>query len=277
MSAPTAAFEVHMAVDCDGLTAVQHLAGRCPLSKQQIKQTMHKGAVWLARGAKPRRLRRAGRVLHSGDRLHLYYNPEVLAQAALPPRLIADEGAYSIWCKRSGMPVQGSKWGDHCTLGRWAEQHLQPQRPGYLVHRLDRAASGLILIAHSKTAAAALSQLFRQRAVEKHYRVTVDGEFPPQPLTLDTPVDRRPAVSHIRRLGFDPGRRRSSLHVRIETGRKHQIRRHLADFGFAVTGDRLYGSEVQTEDLQLTACCLSFRCPLSGEQKHFTLPDHCPL
>ncbi len=49
-----------------------------------------------------------------------------------------------------GMLSQGSKWSDHCTIARFAQQHLTPERPVFIVHRLDRAATGLILIAHSK-------------------------------------------------------------------------------------------------------------------------------
>jgi tRNA pseudouridine32 synthase/23S rRNA pseudouridine746 synthase len=67
---------------------------------------------------------------------------------------------------------------------------------------------------------------------------------------------------------------RSLLDVRIATGRKHQIRRHLAGLGYPVIGDRLYGTgEQDGVDLQLTAYLLAFRCPVAGEKVEYRLPE----
>ena len=67
--------------------------------------------------------------------------------------------------------------GDHCTIYRWAEQQLKPERPAFIVHRLDRAASGLIILAHSKKMAQTFSQLFKNHDIQKQYRATVEGEL----------------------------------------------------------------------------------------------------
>ncbi|MCA8923931.1 MAG: RNA pseudouridine synthase [Planctomycetes bacterium] len=237
------------------------------------------GAVWLTRGKGTRRLRRARATGRAGDELHLYYDPAVLDEEPPPPELLADEGDYTVWFKPYGLRSQGSRWGDHCTVARWSEQHLSPERPAFAVHRLDRAANGLILLAHSKRAAAALSALFRERRVEKRYRVLAHGRFPHEaPTLLDAPLDDRPARSWVQRLDHDPRLDRSLLEVRLESGRKHQIRRHLALAGFAVVGDRLHGAGGDAEDLQLCACLLAFRCPLSGATRRYALPaDRLPL
>ena len=68
----------------------------------------------------------------------------------------------SIWYKPYGIYCQGSKWGDHHTIHRMAEQQLQ--RPCFIVHRLDRATTGLVIVAHKKKIAAALAALFAQTA-----------------------------------------------------------------------------------------------------------------
>ena len=141
-------------------------------------------------------------------------------------------------------------------------------------HRLDRAASGLILIAHSKSMTAKLQAIFRSRKVEKRYHVTVHGDFSeqPDPLRVEEPIDDNPAVSEFSCIEFQEGSNQSLLEARIATGRKHQIRRHLADLGFPVVGDRLYGSgEADGVDLQLSACLLAFRCPVSGEKVEYRL------
>ncbi len=229
--------------------------------------------MWLARGGKPRRIRRAKKALHSGDELILYYNPAIIDARPLLPELIADEGSYSVWCKPGGMPSQGSKWGDHCAISRWIEQNLQPQRPAFLVHRLDRAASGLLVIAHQKRSAAELASQFQQRKVAKRYRVVVHGllEVPGERLAINEPLDGRDAVTHVELVAQDRQDDHSLLDVVIETGRKHQIRRHLSGIGHPVLGDRLYGPEYSGRDLQLTACFLEFTCPEQHTRRQFTI------
>ena len=264
--------ETHVSITAPDEDAVTALYASSGLSRQRIKVAMNKGAVWVTRGRNTSRLRRAKRKLRVGDEVHLYYDARVLDETPPEPTLVADIGGYSVWNKPYGLRSQGSKWGDHCTITRWAEQHLQPERPAFTVHRLDRAANGLILVAHSKKMAAALSELFRERKVEKRYRATVAGVFPeqPSPIVVDEPIDGKPAVSEFSLLRVNGDR--SELVVRIETGRKHQVRRHLAGLGFPILGDRQYGSgESDGLDLQLTASMLAFRCPVSGEPVEYRL------
>ena len=261
-------------VETNGETAVERFRRETDLPRQRIKHAMAQGAVWITRGRKTQRLRRAKRALRSGDQLHLYYDDEILAEQPTPPVLVADVGGYSVWDKPPGLRSQGSRWGDHCTVVRWAERHLEPERSGYTVHRLDRAASGLILVAHTRKVAAALSNIFRSRMVEKRYAVTVHGDFSAQPdqLRIDSAIDGKSATSEVAMLSVASDHQRSRLEVRIETGRKHQIRRHLAELGHPVVGDRLYGSGREDGvDLQLRAYLLAFRCPVSNEEVEYRL------
>lgn len=266
--------EKHLDISDPDIRPAGALAAATGLSKSAIKSAMTKGAVWLTRDEHTQRLRRADKPLKAGDELHLYYNAKVLAQQVADAVLIADEGAYSVWFKPYGMLSQGSKWGDHCTINRWVERHLQPQRPAFIVHRLDRAASGLMVLAHGRKTAAKLAGLFEERLVEKRYRALVQGRFPDE-MTLDEPLDGKQARSHARRLDHEPSLDQSLVEVRIETGRKHQIRRHLSGAGFPIVGDRLYGEMVggDDRDLCLVSCCLSFASPVDGEAKRYRLPD----
>lgn len=261
--------EKHSTLTSDTDSALAVLVAETGLSKQKLKQAMQKGCVWWERGKQVQRLRRATKPLKAGDLLHLYYDEEVLAAVPPTPKLIADEGTYSIWHKPYGMYSQGTKWGDHCTITRYAEQFLTPQRPAFTVHRLDRAANGLIIVAHTKTVAAAFAQLFKQHKLQKHYRAVVFGQFPlTQPeLLIDSPVEDKPARSFVSRISYDETTHQSVVDVRIETGRKHQIRRHLSGLGFPLVGDRLYGDKPQTLDLQLTAYYLAFRCSVTQVEK----------
>jgi tRNA pseudouridine32 synthase/23S rRNA pseudouridine746 synthase len=267
--------EAHVQIESAEDGPVDPLQRATGLSKQRIKLALTQGAVWLTRGRNTRRLRRAKRALRPGDEVHLYYDAEILAEIPAEAELIADVGGYSVWRKPYGLRSQGSKWGDHCTVARWAERHLQPERPAFTVHRLDRAANGLILVAHSKAVAAALSGLFKKREVEKCYRALVAGDFSlqPNPLRVEQPIDEREAVSEFSLQQVSADGEQSLLDVRIETGRKHQIRRHLAGLGYPVIGDRLYGAgEKDGVDLQLTAHQLAFNCPVKDARVEYRLP-----
>ena len=272
--------EFHIKISISGKTTLDWLSETSGFSRQKIKAAMQKGCVWLERDQKQtfiQRLRRAKKTLNQGDTLHVYYDESVLSAKPKPAALVADMGAYSIWNKPSGMLSQGSKWGDHCTVYRWAEMHLQPERASFVVHRLDRAASGLIILAHNKSVATQFSRMFEQRELEKRYRVVIEGDFTcalptvGKRLTITAKIDDKHAVSHVDLIAYNADENISTLEVQIETGRKHQIRKHLSDIGFPVVGDRLYGSGNSLEDLKLTAVSLKFICPVTGEEKRFTL------
>lgn len=266
--------EHHIEITTHSALPVDLLSDKTGLSMNTIKQAMQKGAVWLTRDKYTQRLRRAKRQLKAGDTLHIYYNEDILNENPHPAELIADETEYSVWYKPYGMRSQGSKWGDHTTIVRWAETHIIPQRPAFTVHRLDRAATGLILIAHTKQTATHLSKLFETRAIKKTYRALVEGHFPDSPQTYTTPLDGRTAHSIVRCLRYDHTNDTSLVEVEIHTGRKHQIRRHLSEAQYPIIGDRLYGSSTSSRNLQLMAYSLAFTCPITQQDKFYELSNH---
>ncbi len=264
--------EFHHTVNRPGITVLDCLAAHTPLSKQQIKQCLAKGAVWLQKGKQQQRLRRVKKVLNPGEQVHLYFDPHILAQPVPEATLIADLKRYSVWDKPAGMLAQGTLWGDHCSLLRYAEQFFTPPRQSFLVHRLDREASGLMLIAHDKQAAAALSDLFQQRSVNKLYQVSVIGRLDSKTLQIDQPLDGKTAGTQLTELNYDADKDQSFLQVSIDSGRKHQIRRHCAVIGHPVVGDSVYGKADAT-GLQLRAVLLAFECPLTRQRQQFALID----
>ncbi len=259
------------------------------LSKAELKQAISKGALWLtpAKNKKQtQRLRRVKKLLSLDDELHFYFNSEVLSMPIPQALLVADLIDYSVWHKPYGMLSQGSKWSDHCTIARFAQQNLPNERPAFIVHRLDRAATGLILIAHSKKAARALSSLFENRTIEnnsleKYYQIIVHGNHATrsQPEIITSDVDGKSAQSTFSCLAYNEENDQSLIKVKIDSGRKHQIRIHAASIGFPVVGDRLHGKadENESRNLQLCAVSLSFTCPIFEENKHFELEDELKL
>lgn len=252
------------------------LAAQTGLAKARVKDCMHKGGVLLSReGGKSLRARKAKTLLRPGDVVRLAYDPEILNQEPPPPLLIADLMDYSVWDKPAGLLAQGTQFGDHCALLRLAQLAFTPPRETFLIHRLDREASGLMLIAHNQRAAAALSRLFQDHRVVKEYQITVRGVWDrDEQGTITLPLDGKEAITSYRLLGRDSEHNTSRLQVTLKTGRLHQIRRHFAHSGFPVMGDPRYGSANKDRSgLALRAVRLAFQCPLRGKEQDFRLPS----
>lgn len=275
-------FEHHIKINTENSNAITALENVCDLSRAQIKSAIDKGALWLSKGKSTQRFRRLKKTLSIGDELHFYYNASVLSQSVDNVSLIADMQDYSIWYKPFGVLSQGSKWSDHCTVARQVQKHFNSERNVFIVHRLDKAATGLIIIAHTKKAAQGFSALFEHHNLDKHYRIIVHGKFAPQaqPLRIDSQIDDKKAISHFSLLAYDETKDQSLIEVKIETGRKHQIRKHAASIGHSVVGDRLHGDKFaqgylknHEVNLQLCAVLLRFTCPISQVSQEIELPD----
>jgi len=259
----------------DPKTIVDFLTRHADLSKGRIKNAMNKGAVWLQKTkGKQNRIRRATTTLKTGDHLSLYYDEKLLALSPPTAECISDQKRYSVWSKPAELMTQGTRYGDHCSLLRQVELFYKNKRKVFLIHRLDREAAGIVLLAHDKGAAGKLSCLFQDRSIIKHYRAHVLGNLPQRKLedTISLPLDDKSAITEYRAVSYDPPSNTTRVDVIIRTGRKHQIRRHFAMIGFPVMGDPRYGEgNKNTEGMQLTATALEFKCPFGGKLRVFNL------
>ena len=153
-----------------------------------------------------------------------------------------------------------------------------PRRPG-IVHRLDRDTSGLLVVARTEAAHAALKELLRRREVTREYLALVEGRPGARRGKIEAPIGRdrrvrtrispdtdepREAVTHFEVEEAYEGF--TLLRVRLETGRTHQIRAHLLAIGHPVAGDREYGraGALGLERQFLHAERLAFRHPSTG-------------
>jgi 23S rRNA pseudouridine1911/1915/1917 synthase len=157
-----------------------------------------------------------------------------------------------------------------------------------IVHRLDANTTGLMVVAKSERAYHLLKQAFRDREVDKRYHALVQGHPDPLRGTIDAPIarhpagdgrfaviaDGRPSITHYDTL--EAFRAASLVEVRLETGRTHQIRVHMAAIRHPCAGDRLYGADpVLAARLGLTrqwlhAVALGFAHPADGHRVEFT-------
>lgn len=240
----------------------------------KIKDAMNKGAVWIKKKGRLARIRKATTLLQTGAHIELHYDGDLLSLVPPKPTLISDQVHYSVWLKPSGLMAQGTMFGDHCSLLRQAELFFQMKRPLFLVHRLDRESHGIMLVAHSKEAAAKLSELFQKKEIVKEYWVEVLGSLgePGGKGTIDLPLDGKSALTDYEVISHDQGRNISTVSAYIRTGRLHQIRRHFEMIGHPVMGDPKYGEgNKNREGMKLTAVSLKFRCPFSHKVVEFRI------
>jgi 23S rRNA pseudouridine1911/1915/1917 synthase len=178
----------------------------------------------------------------------------------------------------------------HGLLGHGIAGGDDPERPG-VVHRLDRDTTGLLVFAKDAETHTALAAELRARRIERQYAALVHGRPPSRTGTIDAPIGRDPrgpgrmaidgraprhAVTHFELV--EALARTTLLDVRLETGRTHQIRVHLAAIGHPVAGDRTYGRggrELGLDRQFLHAARIAFDHPATGERIEVAseLPD----
>ena len=286
--------------DADGRRADVVVAGLLGCSRSRAAARFDDDGV--ARGG--RALRRSD-LVHAGEVLEVASapdGPDPLPAPPLPPVRWQDEHLL-VLAKPAGLvvhPGPGHASGTLVDALRAADVPLAsrggPERPG-IVHRLDKDTSGLLVVASSDRAHEGLVDLLRRRDVERRYVSLVEGTLPSTTGRVDAPIGRdprdrqrfaaveggKPAVTHwsVRGQGRAGTSVVSLVDCRLETGRTHQIRVHLAFAGTPVAGDLRYGaSRAVAAALGLArpflhAATLGFVHPVTGQPVRLVepLPD----
>ena len=223
-----------------------------------------------------------------------------LRETALPPQDIPLDVVYEdddviVVNKPTGMVVHPAPGHPDGTLVNALLHHCGDslsgiggeKRPG-IVHRIDRDTSGLIIAAKNDAAHLALSAQLKDHSLSRTYECLVTGNMKQDSGTVDAPIGRssadrkkmavvptgRRAVTHWEVVARYPGV--THLRCRLETGRTHQIRVHMAHIGHPILGDTVYGAKKPVPGLTgqcLHATGLRFIHPRTGEPVEL----HCPL
>ncbi len=257
-------------------------------SRAQAQAAIDAGRVRVDGRARPKRHQ-----VSAGERITVaprQASAEPVAEPAIPFRIAYEDEHLLVIDKPAGLvvhPARGHRTGTlaQALTGRAAggEDAL---RAGIL-HRLDRDTSGLLVVARSDEVHRRLKAQLAERRLHREYLALVDGHPPARTGTIDAPIgrDRRDRVlmsidteePREARTHFEIERllpRASLLRVRLETGRTHQIRVHLAAIGHPVCGDPQYGTagEYGLGRQFLHAARLAFEHPVTGEPLDLTSP-----
>ena len=200
--------------------------------------------------------------------------------------ILFEDSQLLVCNKPAGLPVQPDQTRDTSLLDQ-ANEHCKKEV--FLVHRIDRPVSGLVLLAKTKEAATLLQAGFQQGSIEKKYLAAVekmpektedtlrhflsrDGQKKKAVVCQQTDPGAEAAVLHYR--WVRSSERYHLLEITLETGRFHQIRAQLAEIGCIVKGDVKYGARRSNRDrsIHLHAWKLSLEHPFSGELLSFTAP-----
>jgi len=205
---------------------------------------------------------------------------------AIPLEVIFEDDALVVIDKPAGMVVHPAPGNLHGTLvnallARYADLPGEPFRPG-IVHRLDKDTSGLIVVARTAPALAALASAFKQRDVYKEYLALVVGHPNPASGAISGDIGRDPRRRQRMAVVAVGGREAHTTYETVEvlggyallrvvlgTGRTHQIRVHLGAMGYPIAGDPVYGRPAPALGLHrqfLHAARLRFRHPFTGEE-----------
>ena len=235
--------------------------------------------------------------VQKGDKITITI-PEIKKTALkpqdIPLDIIYEDNDILVVNKAKGMVVHPAAGNPEGTLVNAVMAHCKENlsgiggelRPG-IVHRLDKDTSGLLIIAKNDKSHIQMSKQIQNREVKKIYIALVRGVIPENEATINMPIGRsiqdrqkmavtkkgKEAITHFQVLErFD---KYTLLKIKIDTGRTHQIRVHMAEIGYPVVGDILYSNgknEFGIEGQMLHAISLDFKHPITQKLLHLKAP-----
>ncbi|MBN1942623.1 MAG: RluA family pseudouridine synthase [Phycisphaerae bacterium] len=256
-----------------GMTLLDFLAARLNISRRGAKRLLDQRCVFV----NGRRVWMANHALAVGDAVEA--TPEKKQPASRQKSEMRGKKLVTLWEDDDYLVL--NKPAGLASNGAGSVENLLVRQEGMetarVAHRLDRDTTGCLLCAKHSDAFGRAVTMFRQGAVKKQYLVIVSGMVRKAEFTITKPLDGRTAVTHLKRL--DANDKAGLLLVDLETGRTHQIRRHLAAVGHSVLGEKQYrpGRDVPPQERKvarqmLHAYRLAFPQPFSGETVHCQAP-----
>lgn len=285
--------ELTVAASDSGMRIDAYLRANTELSRSRLSALIQEGAIIVNGTAE----NKPSFKVETGQTIRLSVpeaRPVDIVPQNIPIDILYQDSDVVIVNKPCGMVVHPAAGNEDRTLVNALLYHIKDlsgiggeMRPG-IVHRLDKDTSGLILVAKNDHAHTLLSEQFKERSMEKHYRAVAFGNFSDDHGLIDAPIARHPVDR--KKMAIVPAGKPSQtewsvlerlksatyLDVHLLTGRTHQIRVHMHSIGHPLLGDRIYAPNIKTSvhipRLMLHAYSLSFTHPTTGERMTVSAP-----
>ncbi|MBP5364891.1 MAG: RluA family pseudouridine synthase [Bacteroidales bacterium] len=253
-------------------------------SRTSIKQLLQKGAITVGR----RTLHRLDDMVHAGETVFVGKRPEPKFPMPDGLRILWEDRWLIVVKKDTGLLTVGNDSEQLLTAQVYLDAYMQfkkePSGRVYIVHRIDRDTSGVLLFAKDENTQQILRSNWNEIVHSRRYIAVVEGVMQRQEGTIDTWIEENPKTMtmYISRQGvgkraithysvMDEASGYSLLALELETGRKNQIRVHMKHIGHPVAGDGKYGAQTDPcGRLCLHAQQIEFEHPVTGEMMEFT-------
>ncbi|HBV87671.1 MAG TPA: RNA pseudouridine synthase [Desulfosporosinus sp.] len=224
--------------------------------------------------------------LLKGQKVVVNWTKVVIEQQPQGLTIVWEDPHIAIIEKQAGLLSIATETEKELTAYSILSEHVKKRDPRnkiFVLHRLDRETSGVMMFAKSEKVQQMLQKAWKEAVLERTYIVVVEGPVTKEEGTITswlteskafimyssrTPNDGQKAITHYRVL--KKNKHYSLLEVKLETGRKNQIRVHMKDIGHSVIGDKKYGAIKQPiARLGLHARVLAFKHPITGEEVRY--------
>lgn len=269
-----------VSADDDGLRLDQAIAKNVDsVSRTLAKKLIAEGGVFLEQ----KRTKVAGRIVREGQRVAIHVGDQAATlQEKEAPRdipIVELTSTYVVIDKPSGVfsaPTPESDRNDALAfVARSLKERGSEDCTLYLVHRLDRPTSGLMVFARTKAAAASLSEQLAEKSAGRHYEAVLTGVLQEETIVTE-PLLGKSAETHF--VPRDAREGATLVSATLKTGRTHQVRLHALHLGTPIAGDSKYGRQAQRDlpsrppRMALHASRLTFRDPETGGLREFSSP-----
>lgn len=254
-------------------------------SRNAIKSTLTRGQIFVDNKA----ITQHNHALTKGQRVLIQDNKMAMSEQALVGiEVIYEDDDLIVIEKESGMLSIAGNPRDfevtaHNQLMAYVKRH-HPKNRIYVVHRLDKDTSGIMLFAKNEKMKATLQENWKEIVTERMYTALVEGNVKKQSGTITSWLTEsktfkmysssfdnggKQAITHYKKIRGN--KNYSLLEVMLETGRKNQIRVHMEEIGHPIVGDKKYGAHGNPlKRVGLHATTLVFKHPVTGKQMKFT-------
>lgn len=242
-------------------------------TKSSLKKAIKKGLISINLNKA-----KTGDFLKAGDVIDLHQDETTKQKPniRLELEVLCEDDYLALINKPAGIAVSGNKkWTLENALGNNLKPSTQKDalaRPEP-IHRLDHPTSGVLLVGKTSSAVIALNKLFENKTIEKTYFAVTIGQQIPNGI-IDSSIDDKSSKTSFKVLKSLPSEKFEFLNLvelKPKTGRKHQLRKHMAEIGNPILGDKTYGIENKIlfgNGLYLHAQSLSFTHPVTTESIH---------